>query len=145
MAEKNFFKKFFTTLIVLFIATGLFVSVTGCKVETSFGELVICESLNQDTFEPVNPKNEYEMSIKQINATINLVNIRGTDSYRFVWKNSSLLKSFQKSSGSFRQFRELNASIYPIPEGAKRLDPSFHFCMGSRTRKIIESSTFEVS
>ncbi len=103
MAEKNFFKKFFTTLIVLFIATGLFVSVTGCKVETSFGELVICESLNQDTFEPVNPKNEYEMSVKQINATINLVNIRGTDSYRFVWKNSETNEVISEFTGSYKE------------------------------------------
>jgi len=109
-------------LLVLFVLSGIFISATGCKIETSFGELIVCESLNQDTFEPVNPKNEFEMSVMQVNATINLTNVKGTDSYKFIWKNTETNEVISDFTGKYKEDEKgylkgwFSTSIF-IPEG----------------------------
>jgi hypothetical protein len=68
-----------------------------------FGKVIICESLNKDTFEPVNPKNEFDLFSKEINATINIKNIKGTDNFRFLWKNTKTAETIADVTGKYME------------------------------------------
>ena len=126
MTGKITLKMIIILLLVLIVSLGALSFLTGCKIETSFGELVICESLNQETFEPVNPKNEFEMSVSQVNATINLTNVKGTDSYRFIWKNSETNEIISDFTGVYNESEKgylkgwFSTSIF-IPDGGMYL------------------------
>lgn len=87
MNEKNSLKVFFISLMILILAITMIPFITSCTKETIFGSLTICESVNKDTYEPVNPKNEFDLFTKGISAAINIQNVKGTDNYRFLWKN----------------------------------------------------------
>jgi len=89
MDRNKFLKKILIPLIALILLVTLIPFTASCgKKEILFGKLIICESLNKDTFEPVNPKNEFDLFTKEICATINIENVKSTDNYRFLWKNS---------------------------------------------------------
>jgi len=102
MSVKNVLK-ILTLLSVISVLSGIAMFSTSCKVETTFGEVIICESLNKETYEPINPKNEFEMSVKEINATIELTNIKGTDSYRFLWKNTKTGEVILDNTGKYKE------------------------------------------
>ncbi|MCL4385036.1 MAG: hypothetical protein M1479_02945 [Actinobacteria bacterium] len=80
-------KKILISILILILAIAIVPLSTSCKKETIFGNLTLCQSLNKDTFEPVNPTNEFDLFSKEIAAAINIQNVKGTDSYRFLWKN----------------------------------------------------------
>lgn len=90
-------------LLVLIMFSGMLLTATGCKVETTFGDVIICESVNQKTFEPINPKNEFEMTVKEVSATINLTNVKGSDSYMFLWKNAKTDEVIYQTSGKYQE------------------------------------------
>jgi hypothetical protein len=91
---------FFT--LILLITMMPFASSCG-KVEPVFGKLIICESLNKDTFEPVNPKNEFDLFTKEIGATIDIKNIKGTDNFRFLWKNTKTAETIVDITGKYME------------------------------------------
>jgi len=103
MSIKNNFIKILIFLSIICMISGFSIISTGCKIESVFGEVVICESLNKETYEPINPKNEFEMSVKEINATIKLTNVKGTDSYRFLWKNTKTGEVILDKTGKYKE------------------------------------------
>lgn len=123
MSTKNIFKKIFILLSVISVLLSIAIFSTSCKVETTFGEVIICESLNKDTYEPINPKNEFEMSVQEINATIELTNVKGTDSYKYLWKNTKTGEVLYEATGQYekdesRYLKGWFSSTISVKEGA---------------------------
>src|SRR5665647_1008727 len=91
----------FFTLILLIILMP-FASSCG-KIEPVFGKLIICESLNKDTYEPVNPKNEFDLFAKEICVSIDIKNVKGTDNFRFLWKNTKTSETIGEDTGKYKE------------------------------------------
>ena len=103
MSTKNIFKKILTLLYAIILFSGIAIVSTSCKVETTFGEVIICESLNKETYEPINPKNEFDLFTKEISATIKVENVKGTDNYRFLCKNSKTGEVVADINGKYKE------------------------------------------
>ncbi|MHB1376027.1 MAG: hypothetical protein ACYCXB_01175 [Candidatus Humimicrobiaceae bacterium] len=103
MNKKNSLKIFFMPLIILILIMSMIPFTVSCKKETVFGSLIVCESVNKDTFEPVNPKTEFDLFSKSIVATINIQNVKGTDNFRFLWKNDKTGETLADISGKYKE------------------------------------------
>jgi hypothetical protein len=103
MNKKNSLKVFFIPIMILILVITMIPFMVSCKKETIFGSLTICESVNKDTYEPVNPKNEFDVFTKGISATINIQNVKGTDNYRFLWKNEKTGGILADISGKYKE------------------------------------------
>lgn len=100
--HKSFFsKKMLLAFSVLVCAIIMMPFVCSCKRETAFGNLIICESVDKKTYEPVNPKNEFDLFVKEIAAAINIQNVKGTDNYRFVCKNIKTNETVSDINGKY--------------------------------------------
>jgi hypothetical protein len=91
----------FFTLIVLITLMPFAVSCG--KIEPVFGKVIVCESLNKDTFEPVNPKNEFDLFAKEICVSIDIKNVKGTDNFRFLWKNTKTSETIGEDTGKYNE------------------------------------------
>lgn len=82
-------KKSLIILMVSFVLCFVFfvISCAPKTPELTFGDLVICEDLKQDTHEPVGPKNEFDARVNKICASIKFSGVKGEDNYRFNWIN----------------------------------------------------------
>jgi hypothetical protein len=104
MKRNAVLKKILTPIITLVLLITLVPVAVSCgKIEPVFGKLIICESFNKDTFEPINPKNEFDLFSKEIGATINIKNIKGTDNFRFLWKNTKTAETIADVTGKYME------------------------------------------
>jgi hypothetical protein len=74
------------------------------KAEPAFGELIICESIDNDTFEPVSTRQEFEIGFREIYATIQASDVSSIDTFTYKWKNldsGEVLRDF-----SFNYFKD---------------------------------------
>ena len=51
----------------------------------SFENIVISEDVKKDTNEPIDPKNEFDISAKQIFASVEYTRYKGSDIWQFKW------------------------------------------------------------
>ena len=124
MNKKNSLKIFFVPLIILILIISMIPFTVSCKKETVFGSLIVCESVNKDTFEPINPKTEFDLFSKSIVVTINIQNVKGTDDFRFLWKNDKTGETLADISGKYKEGESrygsgwFSSNIFP-KEGAE--------------------------
>ena len=109
-------KKSFVALVSIIFILGLISITTACVPDLFFGDLTICENINEETFEPVNQKNEFDINTEKIYATINYSGARGEDNYRFNWINldtgESIFDETSKYSEGKSDYFEGNAASY---------------------------------
>lgn len=103
MNKKIFSKKIFISVLALVLLFTMVPLMTSCKKETVFGNLTICESVKKDTYEPVNPKNEFDLFAKGISAAIKIENVKGIDNYRFLCKNSKTGEVVSDINGKYKE------------------------------------------
>ena len=104
MDRNKVLKKLLIPLITLVLLITMIPFTASCgKIEPVFEKIIICESLNKDTFEPVNPKNEFDLFTKEICATINIKNVKGTDNFRFLWKNAKTAETIADVTGKYME------------------------------------------
>ncbi|MHB1348114.1 MAG: hypothetical protein ACYCXK_11565, partial [Candidatus Humimicrobiaceae bacterium] len=101
--KQNRMKACFLILIISILTITMIPFTASCAKETIFGSLTLCGSVNKDTFEPVDPKNEFDLFDKNISAAINIQNVKGTDLYRFLWKNEQTGEIFADVSGKYKE------------------------------------------
>src|SRR4030042_4301319 len=83
---KNFIKKSTILIIVLIFILGLPSALSSCgPTKPPFENIVISGDVVKDTNEPVNPKNEFDISAKQIFATVKYFGKKGSDNWHFKW------------------------------------------------------------
>ncbi len=123
MKIANFKKSLIILLSIIFIL-GLTSLTTACEPDLSFGDLTICENINEETFEPVDQKNEFDINIGKIYAIINYSGARGEDNYRFNWVNldtgeNILDKTLKYSEGKSNYFEGYAMSYIATTEEVK--------------------------
>jgi len=103
MNKKNKLKAFFIVLLILTLTITMIPFMSSCAKETIFGSLTMCETVNEDTYEPIYIKNEVNLFTKVRWASINIQNVKGTDSYRFLWKNEKTGEILADVSGQYKK------------------------------------------
>jgi len=101
--RRIYLKRFLISLLSVIFILGLIPLTTSCTPELSFGDLVICEDINQDTFEPINAKNEFDIEAKNICACIEYFGAKGGDSYRFNWINTDTGEDALDKTGEYAE------------------------------------------
>jgi len=84
---KNFIKKSVILIIIFIFILSLTPLLGACAPKLSFEGIVISENAKEDTNEPINPKNEFDISQKQIFATVKYTGTKGSDNWHFKWTN----------------------------------------------------------
>ena len=54
--------------------------------EPTFGKLVVCESIDDETYEPINSTNEFDIGFREIYAAINVSDAIPDDTFTYKWK-----------------------------------------------------------
>ena len=54
--------------------------------EPSFGKLTICESINDETYEPVNPADAFDIGFREVYAIIDVSGVSLDDTFTYKWK-----------------------------------------------------------
>ena len=104
MQINKILKKTLVSFITLILLIALMPFAASCgKIEPVFGKVIVCESLNKDTFEPVNPKNEFDLFAKEICVSIDIKNVKGTDNFRFLWKNTKTSETIGEDTGKYKE------------------------------------------
>ena len=101
--KRIYLKRFLVISLSIVVMLGLIPFTTSCAPELSFRDLVICEDINQDTFEPVNAKNEFDIKAKNICACIEYFGVKGGDSYRFNWINTDTGEDTLDKTGEYAE------------------------------------------
>ncbi|MDD5622563.1 MAG: hypothetical protein PHQ09_05345 [Actinomycetota bacterium] len=122
------FKKSPVILLAAIFILGLTSLTTACEPDLFFGDLTICENINEETFEPINQKNEFDINIEKIYATIDYSGARGEDNYRFNWVNldtgeNILDKTLKYSEGKSSYFEGYAMSYIATNEEARVILP----------------------
>ncbi len=89
--SKNFkivFKQFSMLLILLF-GIHLLITLPSCSSQPVFEGVVICEQINENTFEPLVLKTSFKTSATRIFSTVRYQNVTKNDTYFFKWVNVS--------------------------------------------------------
>jgi len=131
--KKSIILKQITRYVILLVVVSLLISssmlFSSCNKEPVFGPLTICEKINEETREPVITKNEFEFDVKEIYSTIKVENIKGSDNYRFLWKNTESGAVITDITGKYDESQKgplsgWSSGILSIAEGAERIaDP----------------------
>ncbi len=121
-------KRSLVILLSTVLISGLISFTTSCVPELSFGDLTVCEDINQETFEPVSQKDEFDVEIKKIYATINYYGVKGGDNYRYKWVNldtgGNILDETSKySEGKSNYFEGYTMSYIAANDEVKVLPP----------------------
>ena len=86
---KNFIKKSTILIIILIFILSIIPALDSCApLKLSFENIAISGDVVKDTNEPINPKNEFDISAKQIFATVKYISTKGSDSWHFKWTYS---------------------------------------------------------
>jgi len=148
MKRINLNKSLVLLLSVIFIL-GLIPFTTSCTPELSFGDLVICEDVNQDTLEPINTKSEFDIEAKKISASIEYFGAKGEESYRFSWTNTAtgenvLDKTMKYVEGEEDYFEGYAASYINVTGDGEIIPPGNYKVEFYHGGELIKTANFTV-
>jgi hypothetical protein len=83
----NILKKLYIAIIVCLLLPALSLPLTGCKSAATFGPVVACESINNETMAPEKTNNVFEITASTIYAVVSYKDINKDSSYYFIWTN----------------------------------------------------------
>jgi len=78
-------KKTMILILALIFALSVIPISSACTLEPVFEDIVISSGIEEDTNEPLDIKTEFEASVENIYATIEISKVKGDDNYRFKW------------------------------------------------------------
>jgi hypothetical protein len=124
----------FLVLLIMFLIYTLISFAVSCAPDLSFGELTVCRGVDQKTYEPVNPKDEFDIGTEEIYVTIKYSGVKGEDNYRYKWVNldtgENILDESNKYSegnsdyfeGYAMSFISTNDEVKVIPPGNYKVE-----------------------
>lgn len=111
-------------LITIFCISLIPIS-SACTPKLTFEDIVISSSIEDDTYEPLDTKTEFEVSAEHIYATVKYSGTKGGDNWRFKWTNldtgeTALDKEDQYDKDQKENYFEgiIESEIYPLDESS---------------------------
>ncbi len=142
-------KKSLVLLLSIIFILSLIPFTTSCTPELSFGNLVICEDVNQNTLEPINAKSEFDIEAKKISASIEYFGAKGEENYRFSWTNTAtgenvLDKTMKYVEGEEGYFEGYAASYIDVTGEGGVVPPGNYKVEFYHSGELIETANFTV-
>lgn len=89
MPKKIFFTRALLVVITIIIALVLIPFLSSCNLTTvNFGDLTICSEIDEETGAPLKEKDEFNLNVKKIFATIEVSGVNADDNKRFTIVNN---------------------------------------------------------
>ena len=84
-------------LCLLIIALPL----ASCTPKQMIGEILICSNIDNEAFEPIDIGDEYSIDSEQIFAVVKVSGMRGSDIWRFIWRNADTNEIIADSTNTY--------------------------------------------
>jgi len=100
-----------------------------CAPEQVIGRLLICGDIDSKTFKPLNIGDEYSIDSKQIFAAVKVTGVRGSDRWRFIWRNADTGEVIADSTNIYSPDRSsfmegyLSNKLLPGEDGVMIAEP----------------------
>jgi hypothetical protein len=78
-------KELLTLILIPVFILSFVPFLSSCTPELAFEELTVCWNIKEDTFEPIDPEDEFGIGVEKIYATIKYFGVSGEDNYRYKW------------------------------------------------------------
>lgn len=142
-------KRSLVILLSVIFVLSLVPFTTSCTPELYFGDLVICEDINQETYEPVNPKDKFDIEVKKIYASMEYSGVKGEENYRFNWINtdtgeSAFDKTMKYSEGEDGYFEGYAASYVSVTGEGEIMPPGNYKVEFYHNGELIKTANFTV-
>jgi hypothetical protein len=127
-----------------------------CAPELYFGDLTVSEDINQETFEPMSVKDEFDIGIEKIYVTINYSGVKGEDNYRYKWTyletgENILDETLKYSEGKSSYFEgyamsciSTNDEVKVLPPGDYKVEFYHNGELKSTTNFIIKEAEIKI-
>ncbi len=142
-------RRYLVMLTVTALISALVSFTASCVPELVIGDLTICKDIDQETFEPVIQKDEFDIETKKIYATIGYSGAKGDDNYRFKWDNENtgetvLDETSQYSEGESGYFEGYAMSYIETYEDVKVVPPGSYNIEFYHNGELKSTASFEV-
>ena len=87
------------------------------SVTPHFGEIIICDKIDDETYAPLSPKVEYKIGFREIYATIHISGVSSEDSFTYRWKYADTGEAIREFSYNYFQEEGYIPDYFIIPEG----------------------------
>ena len=138
-------------LLILILSSVLVATLLSCvHQELSFEKIIISENIEENTNLPINPKTEFEITSKQIFATIKYTGAKGSDSWQFKWFNRDSGEVILDSNKKYNEsqpnayFHGIIASNIQTTEEAKIFQPAVYEVEYYHNNELKQSASFKV-
>jgi len=139
-------------LAVIILIPAVVFSLPSCRLpDLTFGEIVISGSISSQTGEPEDPGNRFDTNTKQIYASISYSGVKGNDTWRFKWINTSLGKTIMDSEKKFSDqnpesyFEGIVSSSISITDESKILSPGAYRVEFYFNDELKNNASFEIT
>jgi hypothetical protein len=106
LVQNKVWQKWFFTILFVLVFTTISSVTTSCQEpSTSFGDILISDSVQEDTNKPQNPKNEFDVNAKEIFATMQYFGVKGGSQWKFRWINKDTDNVILESSDYYNADR----------------------------------------
>ncbi len=121
-------QKFFILFLLISVISLFPPFIISCtKSNASFDSIVVCESIDQNTFEPLSDTSVLESTAKTIFAAVSYKNVEKKDSYFFNWTNLDTHEQKTTEKYYFSEKRDLKkgyaVSVYNYKNKTGMFEP----------------------
>jgi len=123
--KKILINKIMTAALITIFCISLIPISSACTPKLTFEDIVISSSIEEDTYKPLDTKTEFDISAKNIYATVKYSGTKGGDNWRFKWTNldtgeTALDKEDQYDKDQKENYFEgiIESEIYPLDESS---------------------------
>jgi len=123
--KKILINKIMTAALITIFCISLIPIFSACTPKLTFEDIVISSSIEDDTYEPLDTKTEFEVSAEHIYATVKYSGTKGGDNWRFKWTNldtgeTALDKEDQYDKDQKENYFEgiIESEIFPLDESS---------------------------
>jgi hypothetical protein len=144
-------KKIFLFFLALLFILSTVPLASSCVPELTFGNLLFCESIDSETGEPIDSKDEFEIGIEKIYAVIKVSGVEAEDNYRFALKNKDTGETIHDVTEQYSKKEKgfLEMYVYLESEDLEEdqivLEPGKYTVEFYHKGELIEDADFEIN
>lgn len=150
MKARFVFKKIILFFVVLLFVLTIVPFTTSCVPKLTFGNLLFCESIDDETGEAIDPKDEFDIDVEKLFAVIKASGVKAEDNYRFTLKNKDTGEIIQditeKYSRKEKGFLVTNVrlELERAKEKQLMLEPGDYLVEFYHKGELIEDADFKI-
>lgn len=135
------------SVIIIFVLSCI-IPVSSCALNPDFGDLIICSEIDPVTFSPLDTKNNFDIGVQKIFASIDVSGIRAEDIWKFIWVNEDSEEVIAQPTGRYSSENSgyvsgyLSNYVTPGKEGGIIGEPGNYRVEFYHNDRLINSANF---